>query len=115
MSGMVRDSYGVLESNGITPELRSEMDKAERTVGLSDPALARIFRLRLVSDPGFPFWDLSYCFGRLKDGTVVRVQLPEYQFPKRELNAALIRMCREAGVYGKALGIFDPEVVSKLV
>jgi hypothetical protein len=112
---MQRDSYGVLQSNEITPELRSEMASAEGTVALADPRLARIFRLRLVSDPGFPFWDLSYCFGRLKDGTVVRVQLPEYQFPKRELTASLLRMCREAGVYGKGLGIFDPEVISQLV
>jgi len=113
----VPDSYGVIETNGLDDDvkaLRESVWASGVEVSLDDPRLARITRLRLVTDPGFPMWDLSYCFGRLKDGTDVRVQLPEFQFPKRELNAALIAMCKRAGVYGKALGIFDPLVVSKL-
>jgi len=110
----MRDSYGVVEINPITDEFKRIREAADETVDLGDPRLARITRLRLVTDPGFPMWDLSYCYGRLKDGTDVRVQLPQWQFSKRNLNGDLIAMCKEAGVFGKALGIFDPEVVSKL-
>jgi hypothetical protein len=76
-------------------------------VELDDPRLGRITRLRLLTDPGFPWYDLSYCHGELKDGTPVRVNLPRYQFGKRNLKGDLLLMCREAGVYAKGLGLFD--------
>jgi len=107
--------YGHVETNSIPDGYHEAVTKnLAETVELDDPRLARIVRLRLVTDPGFPFFDLSYCHGQLRDGTFVRVQLPQFQFSKRELNRELIAMCKAAGVYGKALGIFDPEVVSKL-
>lgn len=99
--------YGVLESNPITDEVVAFRERLEGTVELDDPQLAKIVRLRLLSDPGFPMVDLSYCYGELRDGTAVRVQLPRHQFPKRGLEKALVAMCREAGVYGKGLGLFD--------
>ena len=111
------NSYGVVETNGMNPEvaeLRSAVHASGLTVDLEDPRLVRITRLRLVTDRGFPVWDLSYCYGRLSDGTNVRVNLPQHQFSKRELNRDLLLMCKAAGRYGKALGIFDPLVVSKL-
>lgn len=76
-------------------------------VALDDPRLGRITRLRLLTDPGCPFWDLSYCHGELKDGTPVRVRLARSQFSRRNLKGELLELCREAGVYGKGLGIFD--------
>jgi hypothetical protein len=108
--------YGAIETNGINDEVRAVRERVHAsgvTVDLADKRLVRITRLRLVSDPGFPMWDLSYCYGRLADGTDVSVRLPEHQFPKRDLNAALIAMCKGAGRYGKGLGIFDPLVLSK--
>lgn len=116
MSDMIRGRYGVLESNGWTGEqVQGWLDEMDGTVKLGDPRLARIARLRLLSDPGFPYWDLSYCYGVLRDGTKVRVSLPRHQFSKRSLKQELIDMCREVGVYGKALGLFEPEVISRLV
>jgi hypothetical protein len=41
----------------------------------------KITRLRLLSDPGFPVWDVSYCHGVL-DGKHVDVLLPFSQLPK---------------------------------
>lgn len=112
----MRDAtYGFIETNSLTEEHKRIREEASETVDLHDARLARIVRLRLVSDPGFPLWDLSYCYGRLKDGTYVRVRLPRFQFGKRTLRTELLAMCREAGVYGKGLGIFDPEVISTLV
>lgn len=114
----MRDAtYGFVETNGMNDDvaaLRDRVHASNLEVELDDPRLARITRLRLVSDPGFPAWDLSYAYGRLKDGTDVRVHMPVHQFSKRELNRDLIAMCKDAGVFGKALGIFDPEVVSKM-
>ena len=113
---MERGKYGVLESNHWDgTQVQEWLDDLDGTVQLEDPRLARIARLRLLSDPGFPFWDVSYCYGVLKDGTKVRVSLPRHQFTKRTLKADLIDMCREAGVYGKGLGLFDPETISRLV
>lgn len=112
---MTRDAYGVSESNPINDEVKATREAIEESVDLTDRRLARITRLRLVGDPGFPLLDLSYCYGELKDGTPVRVSLPEWQFPKRGLERALVEMCKTAGVYGKGLGILDPDVISVLV
>jgi hypothetical protein len=35
----------------------------------------KITRLRMLSDPGFPFWDVSYCHG-VVNGEPVEVSLP---------------------------------------
>jgi hypothetical protein len=114
---IVRDRYGVCESNGITDDLhafREEIDYGRYTP-LDDPDLARITRLRLLGGDGMPGYDLSYCWGVLKDGTKVRVTLPRYQFRSGYgLIPDLVRMCKDAGVYGKGLGILDADVISVL-
>jgi hypothetical protein len=101
--------YGVYETNPINDDVRAIRDAIDHQapVDLDDPRLARITRLRLVSDPGFPLWDLSYCYGQLADGTPVRVDLPQHQFRKRHLSADLVAMCKSVGVYGKRIGILD--------
>lgn len=100
-----------METNPIT-DYAHQGESPAFSVDLTDPRLARITRLRVVSDPGFPFFDLSYCHGQLKDGTYVRVDLPWYQFPRKGFSRALVTMCKEAGVYGRGLGIFDGDVIS---
>jgi hypothetical protein len=114
---MNRDEYGVLESNPINDDIRATRDAIDydNPVWLDDTRLARITRLRLVSDPGFPMWDLSYCYGELKDGTPVYVNLPQHQFSKRNLKGDLIAMCKELKVYAKGLGLLDDSVISKLI
>ena len=52
----------------------------DRTVYWTEPNL-KITRLRLISDRGFPYWDVSYCHGRVGDKKV-RVSLPFSQIPK---------------------------------
>lgn len=103
-----RSYYGAQEVNGLidAQAAHDAVDRSE-TVALHDPRLVRIVRLRLLTDPGFPFFDLSYCYGRLNDGRVVTVDLPHYQFAKRGLNRDLYAMCVKAGVNGKQLGIYD--------
>jgi hypothetical protein len=107
--------YGAQETNPLVdPQRYHEEFDPERTVDLTDPELETITRLRLLSDPGHPYWDISYVHGVLKDGTQVRVQLPVHNLRKRgSINGQLYAMCRDAGVYGKGLGIY--QAVSTLV
>jgi hypothetical protein len=105
---------GPNETNPITDEIRKVRDSIQDTVDLTDSRLYKIVRLRLVTDPGYPFYDVSYCYGMLNDGTYVRVRLPRYQFDRKNLHGELIEMGKEHGVYMKGLGIFDSEVISLL-
>lgn len=78
-------------------------------VDWADDRLAKITRLRLLSDPGFPAWDVSYCHGILKDGRTCEVELPFFQLPKGKgaINKAIIAYAKKDGVYAKGLGIFN--------
>lgn len=107
MTGITREKYGAIETNGIEDHAAYFAVDRSEAVALNDPRLAQITRLRLLTDRDFPYWDLSYCHGRLKDGTEVRVNLPEWQFSKSNLRGDLLAMCKREGVYGKGLGIFD--------
>jgi hypothetical protein len=114
----VTSTYGAVETNGMDDHVKALRDAVHNGSGeivdLGDKRLGRITRLRLVTDRDVPFWDLSYCYGTLKNGEAVRVRFPQSQFPKQGLNQSLVEMCRSVGAFGKGLGIFDPEVISKL-
>jgi hypothetical protein len=81
------------------------------TLALEDPALVRITRLRLVSDPGLPWWDVSYCHGENAAGERVRVILPFGTLRKGRrgpsINAQLVDEFRQAGRYAKGMGALD--------
>lgn len=110
-----RNVYGAIETNGLEAgQMEILIDSLEDTVSWTDPELDRIFRLRLLSDPGFPMWDVSYCYGTLKDGRNVRVQLPFHQLRKGSVNADIIEFAKRDGVFAKGLGLFDPMTISKL-
>jgi len=113
-----RTRYGATETNGLAAgEMQAILDSIDedRTTYWSDPDLWRIFRLRLISDPGFPYWDVSYCYGTLRDGTNVRVSLPFSQLPKRRWRAEIVRYAKQDKVYARGIGILDETVVSMLV
>jgi len=65
-----------------------------------------VTRLRLLSDPGFPWWDVSYCHGRL-NGRHVNVQLPFSQLPKRGMKVAIIEAAKHDKVFAKGIGVLD--------
>jgi hypothetical protein len=110
---MIRGKYGELESNHWSREQQDRYLGSDVTVDLGDARLGRVVRLRLLSDPGFPFWDVSYCYGELKDGTPCRVQLDTSQFRKATLKREIIDMAKRAGVFAKGIGLLDDEVISK--
>ena len=66
----------------------------------------RVTRLRLLSDPGLPWWDVSYCHGRL-DGEDVDVELPFDQLPKFKMRTAIVNYAKKEGVFARGLGILD--------
>lgn len=110
-----RDLYGTRETGGLTNareyhEERHQQEGGIRRVDWTEPKL-RVTRLRLISDPGFPFWDVSYCHGIIThdDGRKehVDVDLPFSQLPKRRMMGALIHYAKRDRVYAKGLGVLD--------
>ena len=81
-------------------------------VGWTDDRLSKITRLRLLTDPGFPLWDVSYCHGVLKDGRNCDVELPFSQLPKKKMGNYIVNQAMRDGVHAKSLGLFD--AISKL-
>lgn len=117
------NEYGVNETNPLGKNGHDfENDPIVGTVDWTDERLARIERLRFISDPGFPLWDLSYCHGRLKDGRRVNVSLPFSQLArthrtmtaegsrlvrKPSISNQIVAFAKKDGVFAKGLGIFD--------
>lgn len=77
-------------------------------VDWTDPRLAKITRLRFLTDPGYLYYDVSYCHGVLKDGTPVRVQVPFSGWLKKaKWKSEIVEWAKRDGVNAKRLGIFD--------
>lgn len=108
----MRDTYGVCETNPIGEGYHNE--KIVGTLDWNDPDLKRVTRLRLLSDFGFPMWDVSYCHGINQKGERVNVYLPFDQLPRGKTKAgkgamlsALLWYAKRDKVYAKGLGILD--------
>lgn len=106
-----RNIYGTQETAGLVngQDYHDQFADAPR-VFWTEKGL-RITRLRLLSDPGFPAWDVSYCHGML-GGKPVRVELPFSQLPKFKMREAIVRYAKAENVFAKGLGIF--EAISQL-
>lgn len=85
-------------------------EASKRYVNWKQPGL-KITRLRLLSDPGLPYWDVSYCIGEV-NGKLCTVTLPFPQIPKRNVKGFIIAEAKRDGVYAKGIGILD--CISKL-
>lgn len=106
-----RNHYGAVETNGL-PAGGQQRDAGCITRG--GWGWAAGFRLRLLTDPGFPMYDVSYCYGTLRNGDNVRVSLPFHQLRKRTWKSDIIDAAKRDGVYAKGLHIMDDDVVSIL-
>ena len=85
---------------------RQVTDKIDGTVDWATPGL-QITRLRLISDIGWPTWDVSYCVGRIGE-RIVRVALPFDTLRKGSgLKKAIITFAKKDNVFAKGLGILD--------
>lgn len=109
-------SYGTKETQPIDATMREFIERAHasgRIVEWNDPQLKRVVRLRLLSDPGYGFWDVSYCVGEMKDGTPVRIDLPFNQLPRHGMRAAIVAHAIKDNVHAVRLGVLD--AISTLV
>ena len=95
------------ETNPITESRHHSPGTGAITVNWTDRALSRITRLRLLTEPGFPLYDVSYCWGVLNDGTKVRVELPFDQLPRKNMRGAIIEAAKHDRVYASGPGVFD--------
>lgn len=125
-------AYGVFEQNNIedVPDSIRNADRT-RTVAIDHPDLLRVDRLRLLSDPGCGWWDISYVWGTMRDGEPVWVEMTgetktgglasldlrrSTRYRKAPpINAQIIEFCKAINVYAKGLGLLDPTTLSTLV
>lgn len=105
---LTTDRPDIGETNGLVNGIAYQAEYADaRVVDWTEPHL-RVTRLRLLSDPGFPFWDVSYCHGVLcHSGEKVRVQVPFHQLRKGKMKTEIVEWARREGVFAKGLGILD--------
>lgn len=109
MNFLTTDRPSVGETNGLVNGMAYHNDRYSQeggiaTVDWTTPGL-EITRLRFLSDPGFPDWDVSYCNGIL-NGRHVDVRLPFSQLPKfgrGGLKAALYAEAKATGQFIKGL------------
>ena len=101
-----------METNGLNQDGRNSDDyhssvtyQIKRAVPWTMNGL-KVTRLRLVSNKGFPFWDVSYCHGFIGDEPV-RVALPFGQLPKQGTWHAIVEAAKRDNVFAKGLGILD--------
>lgn len=101
-------SYGINETNALTDGQAYHSGTDYSVVyELSDREVVKIDRLRLLSEPGYPYWDISYCVGVLANGTRVPVQLDVTQLGKRTWKTELVNVFRKAGRYAVGMGVFE--------
>jgi hypothetical protein len=100
--------YGVNETNPIwASEATHENVDYDEYVTLGDKRLERIVRLRLLTEPGYPYFDVSYVYGQLKDGRYVRISGAPTQLRRKAIKADLIEWAKEEKAYAKGLGLLD--------
>jgi hypothetical protein len=111
----IAQEYGVNETNPLWMS-ESTHENVDFSVycTLGDPRLERITRLRLLTEPGYPYFDISYVYGVLKDGTHVRIANAPMHLRRKALKADLIAWAKEEGAYAKGLGLLDDSTWSIL-
>lgn len=111
----VSDKYGNMEVN---PKPEGFDFDFTVTVKWTDKRLARITRLRLIKPTwedqrfGFRYYDVSYCYGTLKDGQTARVIFNEQLKVNENIQVQLVALGRKNNVYVKGLGLLEYNVVS---
>ena len=105
-------SYGVSEESPLWMTGINHSEVVQDTYLLSDARIVRIERLRLLSDFGLNWWDISYCYGRHIDGSLVRVDLGVDRIGKigRGVNRGdLIKIAKANGRYAKGIGLLEQD------
>lgn len=101
--------YGVDETNPLwMSEATHENVDYSIDTWLGDPQIARVVRLRMLTEPGYPYMDISYCYVQMKDGRYARLggHIPTLR-KGRFLKVDLIAWAKEEKVFAKGLGLLD--------
>lgn len=102
MSYITVDRPSVGEYNGLANGIAYHNTRHSQNDGVEEVDWTEdgleITRLRILSDPGFPAWDVSYCHGVL-DGRHVDVRLPFSQLPKRGYKSFLYKEAKKTGKF----------------
>ncbi len=115
--------YGVQESNPLGDQGHNWDNFEDGAITLRElqDRGGRISRLRFLTDPGFPYLDISYVHGVLPNGRNVRINVQGGCFGtiRKGRNSEpqmrdLIAWAKEEGVYGKGIGMLDQGVWSIL-
>lgn len=100
--------YGVNETNPLwASESTHHNVDFDEYVTLGDPRLERITRLRLLTEPGYPYFDISYVYGVLKDGRHIRISGAPMHLGRKTIKRDLISWAKEEGAFAKGLGLLD--------
>lgn len=111
---LARD-YGVCESGvPVGPEYHEQV--SSETISLAEVAArrGRITRLRILSDLGSPYADVSYCHATLPSGEIVRVANAPIGIRYYRIKADLIAWAKQEHVYAKGIGLLDESMWSIL-
>lgn len=102
--------YGVVETNGLVDSGYHERVEhgQDYTLNELDAAGGTITRLRLLTERGYPFLDISYAHGTLPDGRIVRINLADVdKLRRKSIKGDLIEWAKRQGVFAKRLGLLD--------
>lgn len=108
-------SYGVRETNPLS-DAGHDWDNFDHdrdyTLSELQAAGGTVSRLRLLTEGGYPYMDISYCHATLPNGRNVRVNLadaPDIRKGKgsQPFKADLIEWAKRQNVYGKKIGLLD--------
>jgi hypothetical protein len=102
---MINERNNLQDVTGMTGNEYHGQFSRDTRVDWTEPGL-KITRLRLLSDPGFPYWDVSYCHGETADGRLVHVILPFDQL-RKPYGRDLIGYLNAANLNGHKLGIWN--------
>jgi hypothetical protein len=110
--------YGVVETNNIhdfTGDWNGYLDTLAddgRAFGLDE--IAKLTRVRLLTDRGCPFLDLSYAMGELADGSHCRVRIDCSSLGRKTYRSEIAAECKRLGVNANKLGVWDSGTYSIL-
>lgn len=123
---LTTNNYGCIETNGLNggPNVEARgpqkgMPSRDSVKQINDgrpywaqPDFKRFVRIRLLSSPGYDWWDLSYAYGEWIDGSIQRIcpvpGMAGYgDFPKRGFRRKAVEEAKKWGVYLKRLEYFE--------
>lgn len=108
--------YGVIETNNINDftgdwgQYLDTLADGGREFGLDE--IAKLTRVRLLTEAGYPYFDLSYAMGQLADGRHCRVRLDVSSLGRRTYRSQIAESCKRAGVNANKLGVWNASTYS---